>query len=60
MKNQPPISGSRDRLGEKVTQGAKRRVAGIANYDVVEDFDFQKLAGSNEITGDSDVRFRWS
>ena len=32
----------------------------ISNYDVVENFDFEKLTGSNEITDDFDVRFRWS
>jgi hypothetical protein len=32
----------------------------ISNDDVVENFDFEKLTGSNEITGDFDVRFRWS
>jgi hypothetical protein len=30
-------------------------VAGISHDDVVEDFDFKKLASSNEITGDFDV-----
>ncbi len=34
---------------------------GIANDDVVEDFDFEKLAGSDEVAGDFDVSFgrRW-
>jgi len=32
----------------------------ISNDDVVENFDFEKLTGSNEITGDFYVRFRWS
>lgn len=32
---------------------------GIANDDVVENFDFEKLTGSNEVLGDFDVRFRW-
>src|ERR1017187_5262846 len=35
-------------------------MVGIADDDVVEDFDFEKLAGSDEIAGDFDVRFRWS
>ena len=33
-------------------------MVGIPDDDVVEDFDFQKLSRSNEITGDFDVRFR--
>ena len=32
-------------------------MVGISHDDVVENFDFEKLAGSNEITGDFDVRF---
>ena len=35
-------------------------MVGIPDDDVVEDFDFEKLAGSNEITSDFDVRFRRS
>ena len=31
----------------------------ISDDDVVENFDFEKLAGSNEITGDFYVCFRW-
>jgi len=34
-------------------------VVWIANDDVVENFDFEKLTGSNEVTGDFYVRFRW-
>jgi hypothetical protein len=32
----------------------------ISDYDVVEDFDFEKLTGSNEVTGNFNVRFRRS
>ena len=32
-------------------------MVGIPDDDVVEDFDFEKLAGSNEIAGNLDVRF---
>jgi len=32
-------------------------VVGIADDDVVEDFELERLAGSNEIAGNSDVRF---
>jgi hypothetical protein len=31
----------------------------IPDNNVVEDFDFEKLAGSDEVAGDFDVRFRW-
>ena len=30
----------------------------ISNYDVVENFDFEKLTGSNEVTGDFYIGFR--
>jgi hypothetical protein len=32
----------------------------ISDDDVVEDFDFKKLTGSNEVAGDVDVRLRRS
>ena len=35
-------------------------MVGVADYDVVENFDFEKLTGSNEVTGDFYVGFRWS
>jgi hypothetical protein len=35
-------------------------VVGIADDVVVEDFDFEKLSGSNEVASDFDVCFRWS
>jgi hypothetical protein len=31
-------------------------VVGISNDDVVDDFDFKKLASSNEVAGDVYVR----
>ena len=31
--------------------------AGDAHYYMVEDFDFQKLTGADEVAGDFDVRF---
>jgi len=31
---------------------------GISNYNVVENFDLEKLPGSDEVAGDFDVRFR--
>ena len=48
--------GSRDRLGEEIPHGTQRRMVRISNDDVVEDFDFKKLTGSNEVAGDVDVR----
>jgi len=44
----------------KISQGAERCVVGITNNDVVEDFDFEKLVGSDEIAGNFGVRFRRS
>ena len=41
----------------KRTQGC---MAGIAHDDVVENFDFEKLSGSNEVASDFDVRLGWS
>ena len=35
-------------------------MVGISNDDVVEDFDFEKLTGSDKVAGDFDVRFRRS
>ena len=32
----------------------------IPDNNVVEDFNFEKLAGSDEVAGDFDVRFRRS
>ena len=31
----------------------------ISNHDAVENFDFEKLTSSNEVTGDFYVGFRW-
>ena len=52
--------GSRDRLGEKITKGSKTGVGGVSNDDVIEDFNFEKLTSSNEVTSDFNVGFRWS
>ena len=32
----------------------------VSENDAIENFDFQKLTRSNEITGDFDVRLGWS
>jgi len=34
-------------------------VIGISHYDVVENVDFQKLACSDEVAGNLNVRLRW-
>ncbi len=52
--------GNRDRLAVKIAKTAKTGMVGVADDDVVENFDFEKLTGSNEVTGDFDVRFRRS
>ena len=35
-------------------------MAGMSHDNVIENFDFQKLTGSNEIPSDFDVCLRWS
>ena len=52
--------GSRNRLAEKIAKTAKTDVVWVSNDDVVENFDFEKLARSNEVTGDFDVGLGWS
>lgn len=52
--------GSRNRLAEKIAKTAKTGVVWVSNDDVIENFDFEKLTRSNEVTGDFDVRLRWS
>ena len=52
--------GSRKRLAVKIPQTAKTGVVWVTNDDVIENFDFEKLARSNEVTGDFDVRLGWS
>ena len=34
-------------------------MVGISHDDVIEDFDLEQLARSNEVTGDFNVRFGW-
>ena len=52
--------GSRERLAVKVAKTAKTGVVWVSNDDVIENFDFEKLARSNEVSGDFDVRLGWS
>ena len=42
----------------EITQGPERRVIGIAHDDMIENFNFEKLACSDEVAGYFDVRFR--
>ena len=42
-------------LAVKVTKSSKTGMAGMPYNDVVENFDFQKLARSDEITSNFDV-----
>jgi hypothetical protein len=44
----------------KIAKTSKTAVAGIAYDNVIENFDFEKLARSNEVTGDFDVGLGWS
>ena len=44
---------------QKITKRAQGCMAGIAHDDVVENFDLEKLAGSDEITGNFNVRLGW-
>ena len=52
--------GSRNRLAEKIAKTAKTGVVWVSNDDVIENFDFEKLTRSNEVTGDFDVGLGWS
>ena len=52
--------GSRNRLAEKIAKAAKTGVVWVSNDDVIENFDFEKLTRSNEVTGDFDVGLGWS
>src|SRR5882762_9193564 len=45
---------------QKITKTSKTAVAGMADDNVVENFDFQKLTRSDEIAGDLDIRLGWS
>ena len=51
--------GNRDRLAVKESKTAKTGMIWVSNHDVVENFDFEQLTRSNEITGDFYVCFRW-
>ena len=59
IKNRLPFKGSRDRLIIKIAKISKADVAGVSDDNVVENFDFQKLARSDEITSNFDVCLGW-
>lgn len=42
--------------GVEIAKGPERRVVGMSDHDVIENFDFQKLTRPDKITGNSDVR----
>ena len=44
-------------MQQKIPKTSKTDVVGISDDDVVEDFDLEKLVGSDEIASDLDVRF---
>jgi len=54
------LFGSRVRLAIKIAKGTKTGVGRVPNDYVIEDFNFQELPGSNEVTSDFDVGFRWA
>ena len=43
-------------LAVEITETSKTGMFGSSHYDVIENFDFQKLTCSDEITGDFNVR----
>lgn len=45
---------------EEIAKTAKTGVVWVSNDDVIENFDFEELARSNEVTGDFDVGLGWS
>jgi hypothetical protein len=53
-------AGNDTRLGIEIPKLAQGFVVGLPNDDVVEDFDFQKLSGTDEVASDFDVRFAWT
>src|SRR5437867_1953717 len=56
----PSLRGLLSRLAIKITKTSQAGVIGMSNYDVVENFDFQKLTRSDEVAGNLDVRIGWS
>jgi hypothetical protein len=58
-KNGLRFFGSRLRL-EEIAKTAKTGMIWMAEHDVVENFDFEKLTSSNEVTGDFYIGFRRS
>ena len=60
IKNRPPLKEAEIGLVVKISQAAKAAVIGSPDDDVIENFNFQKLTGSDEVAGDFDVCLGWS
>jgi len=45
---------------QKISKISETGVGRMSDNNVVENFDFQKLSGSNEVASDFDVRLGWS
>ena len=46
-------------LGVEITTGPETRKIWPADYDVIQDFNFKELAGTDEVAGHFYVRFGW-
>src|SRR5687767_760122 len=53
------FSGSLDQLAIEIAKTSKTGVGRVSDDDVIEDFDFEKLTGSNEVPSNFDVRLGW-
>ena len=51
------IAPWRKGLGVEVAKLAQAGVFGVAHYDMVEDFDFEKLPGAYQVAGDFYIGF---
>ena len=51
----PPMPGIVRRSGVEISQLAQGFVIGLPYDDVIEDFDFEKLPGADEVAGHFDV-----
>ncbi len=58
LNNHPVCSALSSAI--EISKTAKTGMIWVSNYDVVENFNFEKLTGSNEIAGDFYIGFRWS
>ena len=58
LNNRPVCSALSSAI--EISKTTKTGMIWVSNYDVVENFNLEKLTGSNEITGDFYIGFRWS